>query len=71
MMELVRTVALAVVLATVSSTPVAPGMKSIGVAIKEATLNKGEEKTVSFGTCHVCTLRVDATSAQLEVATLL
>jgi hypothetical protein len=35
-----------VMLGAAAATPVTPGMKSIGVAIKAATLEKGVEKTV-------------------------
>jgi hypothetical protein len=40
-----------VVLGAAAATPVTPGMKSIGVAIKAATLEKGVEKTVRVMQC--------------------
>jgi len=40
-----------VMLGAAAATPVTPGMKSIGVAIKAATLEKGVEKTVRASRC--------------------
>jgi hypothetical protein len=46
-----------VMLGAAAATPVTPGMKSIGVAIKAATLEKGVEKTVRASAMVACSSR--------------